>query len=110
MPGKTKPTQDLSGHVTMTTSQQGMFNEVNRKAQLIEFQRNAGLLVQRPYRNPVKAEKTPRKEWEANFDFSIPEKPKEVERWILPDTDWGLMSKYLFSTIYVYIYLLYLSI
>jgi hypothetical protein len=93
MPGKTKPTHDLSGHVTMTSSQQGLFNEVNKRSHLIEYKRNAGTLIQRPYRNPVRAEKTPRKDWEQNFDFSIPKPPEEKERWILPDTDWGLMSK-----------------
>lgn len=52
----------------------------------------------KPYvkpRNPLAAEKTPRRE--KKFNFSVPEVPdnlRKVERWNYPTEDWGLMAKF----------------
>ncbi len=43
-------------------------------------------------RNPLLAEKSPRDN-SYGFDFSVPEKKPEKEKWIYPESDWGLMSK-----------------
>jgi len=47
------------------------------------------------WRNPLMAEKTPRKE--KKFNFGVPEVPenlRKVERWNYPSDDWGLMAKF----------------
>ncbi len=52
----------------------------------------------KPYvkpRNPLAAEKTPRKE--KNFNFSVPDVPenlRKVEKWNYETEDWGLMAKF----------------
>lgn len=59
----------------------------------IEKQREYGLLNQRPSRNPIMAEKTPRINYRG-FEFKPPEPKPEPERWHYPESDWGLMAKF----------------
>lgn len=90
MPGKSGI--DLSGHITMTMSEVNFYNAIARKAERADFMRNNGLIKQEVGRNPILAQKTPRKD--KTFDNSVPEAPKVPERWHYPDTDWGLMAKF----------------
>jgi hypothetical protein len=52
-----------------------------------------GQLKFAPTRNPLKCEKTPRKNFKG-FSFSVPKAPTEPSRWNYPEQDWGLLSKF----------------
>ena len=90
MPGKSGI--DRSGHITMTMSEVNFFNALARKAERADFLRNNGLMKQEVGRNPILAQKTPRKE--KTFDNTVPEAIKLPERWHYPEIDWGLMAKF----------------
>ena len=90
MPGKSGI--DRSGHITMTMSEVNFYNAIARKAERADFLRNNGLIKQEVGRNPILAQKTPRKD--KTFDNTVPEAPKLTERWHYPETDWGLMAKF----------------
>ena len=97
MPGKTKPTQDPSGHVTFTAQQMAFYSMAQRRAERTEAARNAGVLEYKASRNPMRAEKTPRGSEYKCFDFGIPDGPKDLkewERWKYPEWDLGLMGKF----------------
>lgn len=59
----------------------------------IHIQREAGLLKQPYRRNPLMAESSPRYPG-FKFDFSVPEKKPEPQKWVYPENDWGLMAKF----------------
>jgi hypothetical protein len=59
----------------------------------IERQREYGQLKQKPTRNPLRAEKTPRINYNGFDYFPPPAKPME-EKWVYPESDWGLMAKF----------------
>lgn len=97
MPPKTRPTQDPSGHVCFDAAQSAFFQKVQNRAERIEAARTHGVLVYPPQRNPLRAEKTPRKKDHKCFNFSIPEGPKDLkawDRWEYPTLDFGLMGKF----------------
>lgn len=52
-----------------------------------------GLIEHKRQRNPMAAERSPRGEF-IGYDFSIPKKEPEPERWNYPENDWGLMAKF----------------
>lgn len=54
--------------------------------------REWGLLTHKKQRNPLAAERSPRGEF-AGFDFSVPAKAPDPERWQYPESDWGLLAK-----------------
>ena len=111
-PKDPKERKDWCGHVTMTYAENEFFKEFQRKALMTETLRSAGLLEQRPSRNPLRAEKTPRQPWQEpggqRFDFAIPpvneaevaqaarfaSQGKPNKEWEYPENDWGLMSKF----------------
>lgn len=91
MPGKTGI--DRSGHITMTMNEVNFYNAIARKAERADFLRAHGLSTTSVVgRNPILAQKTPRKD--SSFDNSVPNAPKSTERWHYPETDWGLMAKF----------------
>ena len=90
MPGKSGI--DRSGHITMTMSEVNFYNAIARKAERADMLRAHGLAKTELGRNPILAQKTPRKD--RSFDNAVPEAPKQVERWHYPETDWGLMAKF----------------
>ena len=90
MPGKSGI--DRSGHITMTMSEVNFYNAIARKAERADFLRAHGFAKSEVGRNPILAQKTPRKD--GQFDNSVPEAPKQVDRWHYPETDWGLMAKF----------------
>ena len=97
MPGKTKPAQDASGHVSYDSAQTQFHRMVQRRAERIEVARQYGLLEHKPSRNPLRAEKTPRGKEYKCFNFSIPEGPADLkawDRWDYPTIDFGLMGKF----------------
>jgi len=70
---------------------------LRRRHERIEAKRAHGVLEFKPYRNPLAAQKTPRKDYLHNFDFSVPEGPKDLknwDRWQYPNSDFGLMGKF----------------
>lgn len=82
---------------TLTTSQSQFYTDINKRFDRIEYMRMGGSLPQKATRNPLRAEKTPRKEALSCADFEVPEKPSHMiapERWHYPETDWGLMAKF----------------
>ena len=58
----------------------------------LEVRRRHGLLEEKRDRNPLKAEKSPRKV-EA-FEYRPPPARPTEERWNYPESDWGLMAKF----------------
>ena len=96
MPGKTKPTKDLSGHVAFTAEESYFYTNMERKRLLIERARAEGTLVHRKTRNPIMMEKTPRKEkvLENFHPGEVPEQLKKKERWVYEESDATIMSKF----------------
>jgi hypothetical protein len=97
MPGKTKPTKDLSGHVALNAEEAHFYSRMEAKRLSIERARFNGTLKFPPTRNPLLSEKTPRemkvkygKEW--NFDPGKAPTPRE--RWIYPEHNDTIMSKF----------------
>ena len=87
----------LSGHVSYTSQQHNFWGMVDRRNNRIEVMRKHGTLPTKARRNPMRAEKTPRKDDHGHFDFSIPTGRKELKdfhRWDYPETDFGLMGKF----------------
>jgi hypothetical protein len=87
----------LSGHVSYTTQQHNFWGMVDRRNNKIDVMRKTGTLPARQTRNPLRAEKTPRRDDLAHFDSSIPTGRKELkafERWDYPEVDFGLMGKF----------------
>lgn len=94
---KTKPTQDPSGHISMSVAEAAFIRDVNHRFDRIEYMRLAGTLEQCPSRNPLRAEKTPRHKQLSCDDYAIPPLPdnlKQPKRWDYPESDWGLMAKF----------------
>ena len=90
------PTQDWSGHVSMSTQQLAFFAMADKKANRIMRLREGGHIIDKKRRNPMCAERTPRGADYKRFDFSIPDGPKDLkawDRWEYPDHDNGLMGK-----------------
>lgn len=86
----------LSGHVSYTTQQHNFWGMVDRRNNKIEVMRKHGTLPVKASRNPMRAEKTPRRDY-GHFDFSVPTGRKELkdfDRWNYPETDFGLMGKF----------------
>ena len=49
------------------------------------------MLDHKPYRNPLRAEKTPRKESKYAPNYAIPDVPpilQPINKWDYPETDW----------------------
>jgi len=90
MPGKSGI--DRSGHITMTMSEVNFYNAIARKAERADLLRAHGLAKTEVGRNPILAQKTPRKD--RSFDNAVPEAPKQIEKWHYPENDWGLMAKF----------------
>ena len=87
----------LSGHVSYTNQQLNFYGMCDRRANRIEVQRKHGTLKSRKHRNPMAAQKTPRRADHGTFDFSIPTGRKDLKdwhRWEYPETDFGLMGKF----------------
>lgn len=87
----------MSGHVSYSTQQLAFYGMVDRRANKINVARKHGTLKYKADRNPMRAEKTPRKADNGCFDFSIPTGRKDLKdwhRWEYPDTDFGLMGKF----------------
>ena len=85
----------MSGHVNYTAQQIQFFGMVDRKINARKVLRDAGVLKVKRARNPMAAEKTPRKE--RGFDYSIPTGRKDLkdwDRWEYPEVDFGLMGKF----------------
>jgi hypothetical protein len=76
----------------MDTAMNGFFKENMEKTESIDLRFRHGLLSHKFERNPLKAEKSPRIR-NTGFDFSVPTKVPEPQRWVFPDTDRGLVSK-----------------
>ncbi|KAJ1430473.1 hypothetical protein B484DRAFT_479169 [Ochromonadaceae sp. CCMP2298] len=57
------------------------------------MQRQMGLLVHEKHRNPLRAERSPRKDF-AGFVYKPPDAEAIPERWGYPEIDWGLMAKF----------------
>jgi len=94
---KTKPTQDPSGHISLSVAEAAFLRDVNHRFDKIEYMRMAGTLEHRPSRNPLRAEKTPRHKQLSCDDYAIPPLPDHLQppqRWNYPDSDWGLMAKF----------------
>lgn len=87
----------MSGHVSYSTQQLAFYGMVDRRANKINVARKHGTLKHKHERNPMRAEKTPRKPNDGHFDFSIPTGRKDLKdwhRWDYPETDFGLMGKF----------------
>eukprot|EP01036_Dinobryon_divergens_P024848 gene24848-33335_t len=87
------PKQNLSGHITIDVQQSRFIQETNRKIQNIERKREFGTLIHRPTRNPLNAEVTPRVSFKG-FQFKPPTPEPVPQKWVYPEGDWGLMSKF----------------
>lgn len=85
--------QNPSGHITMDSQQARFFQEIMAKDHRMMKLQQWGLLEHKRDRNPLAAERSPRGEF-IGFDFSVPKKEPEKERWQYPDNDWGLMAKF----------------
>lgn len=85
--------QDLTGHVTFNSEQSRAFLHSVEKDGKINAARKYGLLQHKPSRNPLRAEATPRVDYKG-FDYNPPPAPEVKERWVYPETDWGLMLKF----------------
>lgn len=93
--------KDTSGHVTLTAQESAFYNDQEMKARKIDLMRYNGKLQNKPYRNPILSEKTPRDPLFRDWDYStIPPRPEfenlnyQMPRWNHPDIDYGLMSKF----------------
>lgn len=87
----------LSGHVSYTAQQHNFWGMIDRRNNRIEVMRKHGTLPTKQVRNPMRAEKTPRRDDHGHFDFSIPTGRKELKdfhRWDYPESDFGLMGKF----------------
>eukprot|EP01033_Poteriospumella_lacustris_P006189 gene6189-4447_t len=84
--------QNPSGHITMDSQQARFFQEIMAKDHKLTKLQEWGLIEHKRQRNPLAAERSPRGEF-IGFDFSIPKKEPEPERWTYPESDWGLMAK-----------------
>lgn len=91
--GKRAITQDLTGHVTMTSEQSRAYMHSLERTSLINGKIKSGTITYKKTRNPLRAEPTPRVDYKG-FNYNPPPAPKEKERWVYPDTDWGLMLKF----------------
>jgi hypothetical protein len=85
--------QNPSGHITMDSQQARFFQEIMAKDHKMMNLRQWGLLEYKRDRNPMEAERSPRGEF-IGFDFTVPHKEPEPEKWVYPDIDWGLMAKF----------------
>jgi len=88
---------NMSGHVSYTAQQIAFFDMVDRRINKQKALRNAGLLVPKQDRNPLRSEKTPRNEQAHSFDYSIPTGRKDLkdwDRWHYPEQDFGLMGQF----------------
>lgn len=93
--------QDLSGHVCFDNELYEFYRTSELRANRIELAHRNGQITYKPYRNPVRAEKTPRIDYKG-FDFRPPPVPdymKPVERWNYEDDKTAIMSNKLFSTL-----------
>lgn len=93
MPKGQAPPQDWSGHVSLNTQQCNFILECGKKQNKVERLREYGMLKHQPSRNPLRAEKTPRKNF-YGFDYTPPVAKPAEEKWHYPDSDWGLMAKF----------------
>ena len=89
----------MSGHVAYTAQQLAFYGMVDRRVNKQSAMRKAGILLQKPSRNPMRAEKTPRRDDYGHFDYSIPTGRKELgkesyDKWHYPEIDHGLMGKF----------------
>jgi len=87
----------MSGHVSYTAQQIAFFGMVDRRINKQNALRKAGIVVPKLARNPLAAQKTPRKEDSHSFDYSIPTGRKDLKdwhKWNYPDTDFGLVGKF----------------
>ena len=89
----------MSGHVSYSAQQLAFYGMVDRRVNKQSAMRKAGILAQKPSRNPMKAEKTPRNPEYGHFDYSIPTGRKDLgkecyDRWHYPEVDHGLMGKF----------------
>jgi len=88
--------QDLSGHVVFDYQQSKSLSEFMEKSDKIQVLRNFGLLKHRPTRNAILGERTPRIESTNRIDYHPPitNEPLVKSRWIEPQIDHGLLSKF----------------
>lgn len=85
--------QDLTGHICFNSEQSRSFlHHIEKDAKINAANRN-GTNKYKVSRNPLRAEATPRVDYK-DFDFNPPPAEKVPERWIYPETDWGLMLKF----------------
>lgn len=59
--------QDLSGHVTFNTQMAKFYEENQHKIKTINCRRKEGLLKNKPTRNPLRAEATPRVDYKGSY-------------------------------------------
>lgn len=78
----------------MDNAMSGAFKQTELRINKINRQREAGELNHRPERNPLRAQATPRQDWKIGFEFAPPPAKPVPERWVIPESDWGLMSKF----------------
>ena len=78
----------------MDCAMTGAFKEAEMRINKINCLRESGEIVYRPERNPLKAQATPRQDWKIGFEFAPPPAKPVPERWVYPESDWGLMSKF----------------
>lgn len=96
---RVRKTQDPSGHITMDVATSAFYNSIQKKADMIILKRQQGIISDKVIdRNPLRAEKTPRKDWKLNYSFAIPEKPLNMvdiraNMWNDKTEDIGLMAK-----------------
>ena len=89
-----KNKQDLSGHVCFDNQQAKFYQHSEERANRINCARKNGTLKHKPSRNPLRAEATPRVDYKG-FDYTPPPAAVvEVDRWVYPESDWGLMQKF----------------
>jgi hypothetical protein len=91
--GKRVISQDLTGHVTMTSEQSRAYMHSLERTAAINGKIKSGTITYKQTRNPLRAEPTPRVDYKG-FNYNPPEAPPVKERWIYPETDWGLMLKF----------------
>ena len=88
----------MSGHVSYTTQQLAFYGMVDRRIEKQAAMRKSGMIEVKNGRNPLRAERTPRREDYGHFDYSIPTGRKELkntfDKWSYPETDNGLMGMF----------------
>ena len=87
----------MSGHVSYSAQQLAFYGMIDRRINKRAAAINAGLIVPVQARNPLRAEKTPRKPEDGCFDYSIPEGRKDLKdwhKWDYPEVDFGIMGKF----------------